>query len=131
MDRRCRRTVRCRTGARSGRPMALLDAPTHPDAWTIAETDTERSVSGQDHGLTREDVAAGYAPWVGPDGLVPHAVVVRVTQRMWGYGWICRFFHLVLEDAARAVSGSVRDRYTLGDAIDITGLFNRTWQGCP
>ena len=60
-----------------------------------------------------------------------HTTVVRVTQALWGYEWVCRFFHLKVEDAAVAVAGAVRRTYRFEDAIDITGLFTQTWQGCP
>ena len=110
---------------------AELDAPVRPDVWTIPGTGMEWCQCGQDHEVTRADVDALYDGAVGPDGLVPHEVVVRVTQQLWRYELVCRFFRLAVEHAAEIVAGSVLERYTRDDAIDITGRFTKTWQGCP
>lgn len=105
---------------------------TRPDVWTIPGTGQEWCDCGQDHQITRDEVAALYAAAGLTSGdRVPHRVVVRVTQDLWKLQSVCRFFHLNLEDAARTVAGDVQASYPLPDAIDITGLFTKTWQGCP
>ncbi len=103
---------------------------TRPDVWSSPSTGAW-PLDGDDALALRDELVEQYAGLAGADGRVPHAAVVRVTRRLWGYWWVCRFFHLRLEDAAVAVAGEVLADYPVRDAVDITGLFCRTWQGCP
>ena len=64
-------------------------------------------------------------------GRVPHDLVVEVTQNVWGYEEICRFFDMRVEDAAKMVAGAVQPDYPFADAVAITTEFTETWQGCP
>lgn len=114
---------------------AQVAAPEHsvarPDVWTIPGTGIEWCDCGEDHELTRDVVLGRYLAAGLTDGRVPHPVVVAVTMDLWCYATVCRFFHLTLEDAAREVAGAVLPDYQLDHAVDITGLFTKTWQGCP
>lgn len=112
-------------------PPTYSGVSTRPDVWTLPATGIEWCDCGEDHVLTRADVAARYDAHVGADGRVPHPVVVQVTQEIWRYESVCRFFHLRVEVAAREVAGAVLVSYVVGDAIDISGTFSRAWQGCP
>lgn len=107
------------------------EAQTRPDAWSIPGTGQEWCNCGEDHVLTREDVHQRYVDAGAANGRVPHPVVVQVTEALWGYTKVCRFFDLALEDAARAVVGRVQVDYEEAEAVDITGTFSKTWQGCP
>ena len=121
------------TSARASSTSADEDTRTvtRPDVWDLPGTGMAWCDCGESHSLSRDDVAP-CRPGGPPRGRrVRHREVVRVTQALWGYWWVCRFFHLKVEDAAVAVSGAVRTSYPLDDAIDITGLFTQTWQGCP
>ena len=104
---------------------------TRPDVWRMPASGIPWCDDPDDPGPYRPDVVALYRRRRYPDGRVPHEVVVEITRELWGYEWVCRFFHLQVEEAARAVAGSVLESYGVPDAIDITGLFSKRWQGCP
>ena len=113
------------------RVAAVEDPGGRPEVWTIPGTGVEWCDCGEDHELTRDVVLARYLAAGLIDGRVPHPVVVAVTMDVWGNATVCRFLHLTLEDAAREVAGAVLPDYELHDAVDITGRFTKTWQGCP
>ena len=104
---------------------------TRPDVWTMPATGMPWSDDPDHPGPHRADVVALYRWRHSSRRRVPHEVVVQVTRELWGYEWVCRFFHLQIEEAARAVVGAVLPSYAVRDAIDITGLFSKRWQGCP
>jgi len=86
---------------------------------------------GEDHELRRPDVVARYRGRESADGRIPHEVVIDVTRDAWGYVNVCRFFHLAIEDSATIVAGAVLPSYEVRDAVDITGVFSKSWHGCP
>lgn len=118
------------TPARASIAQAGTATRVSPDVWIIPGTGMEWCDCGEDHELTRESIEERYGAVSDEDG-VPHEAVVRVTADLWGYGRVCRFFHLKLEDAARTVAGAVKAKYQRNEAIDITGTFSKHWQGCP
>ncbi|WP_250444281.1 hypothetical protein [Actinotalea sp. C106] len=104
---------------------------TRPDVWSIPATGIPWSGEPGDPGPDRHDVVALFRGRESADGRVPHEVVVEVTRELWEYEWVCRFFHLQVAEAARDVVGAVLPSYEVRDAVDITGLFSKRWQGCP
>ena len=108
------------------------DTAVRPDIWNLPGSGMAWCECGENHSLPRQDVTHRYrSAGFRPGRRVPHRTVVRATQELWRYEWVCRFFHLKVEDAAVAVTGAVRTSYLFDDAVDITGLFTQTWQGCP
>lgn len=111
---------------------SIDDRPiTRPDVWGMPTTGIPWCDHPDDHVPYRPDVVALYRGRESADGRVPHEVVVEVTRELWGYEWVCRFFQLKVEEAARAIVGAVLPSYQVRDAIDITGFFSKRWQGCP
>lgn len=104
---------------------------TRPDVWSMPATGLPWSEDPDDEGPTRADFVALYRYRESADGRIPHEVVVEVTRELWSYEWVCRFFRLQVEEAARAVVGAVLPSYAVRDAVDITGFFSKRWQGCP
>lgn len=62
---------------------------------------------------------------------ITHKQVVKVAQRLIGYGWICRFFTLQVEDSATKVNGECADDYELSVGLAIVKHFVDRWNGCP
>ncbi len=62
---------------------------------------------------------------------VSHPNLCRLIQEFWAYDEVCNFFFDHVERSARAVHGSVAEKYPFPVAIDIAGYFSKTWQGCP
>lgn len=85
---------------------------------------------GCDHDVDSK-IREEYVVFGRSNGRVPHDEVVEVTQNVWGYEEICRFFDMRVEDAAKTVAGAVQPDYPFAQAVAITAEFTKTWQGCP
>ena len=68
---------------------------TLPDLWDVPGSGIAWCDGGDNHGPARADVADLYlAAGQRAGKRVRHRTVVRVTQELWQYLWVCRFFHL-------------------------------------
>lgn len=109
-----------------------LEPHIKPDVWTMPDKGLSWCDCGKDHPLTL-DIVAGFAEELGikAQDSISHHELVELTMEVWNYESVCRFFHLVLNESAERVHGSVADSYPLGIGLDIVGYFSKTWQGCP